>query len=136
MVSPISEEIAMIGTKNAMATVAVRNLAAAKRFYEETLGLQRAAGTPPEPAVYQAGKFRLLVYESKFAGTNQASAVSWDAGEDIEKIVDALKAKGVRFERYDDLPGLTRKGDLHVTEGFKAAWFKDPDGNIHALAGR
>jgi len=126
----------MIGSKDAMATVAVRNLPAARKLYEQTLGLQRAAGAPPEPPVYQAGKFRLLVYESKYAGTNQATAVTWDAGSDIENIVQALKAKGVAFEHYDDLPGLTRKGDLHVTENFKAAWFKDPDGNIHALGGR
>ena len=50
----------MLGTKDAMATVAVRDLAAAKKFYEQTLGLKRAAGAPmPEPPVYQAGKFRL-----------------------------------------------------------------------------
>jgi hypothetical protein len=28
------------------------------------------------------------------------------------------------------LPGLARKGDVHVAGTFKAAWFKDPDGNI------
>ena len=68
----------MLATKDGVATVAVRNLNAAKKFYEGTLGLKRADSPEPEPPVYQAGKFRLLVYESKYAGTNQATAVTWD----------------------------------------------------------
>src|SRR5947208_5621228 len=74
---------------------------------------------------YQAGKFRLLVYESKYAGSNQATAVTWDVGSDLEKVVQGLKAKGVVFEQYD-LPEMTRKGDIHQAGRMKAAWFKDP----------
>jgi hypothetical protein len=40
-----------------------------------------------------------------------------------------LKGKGVTFESYD-LPGATKDGDVHVMGELKAAWFKDPDGNI------
>jgi catechol 2,3-dioxygenase-like lactoylglutathione lyase family enzyme len=130
------EELAMLANKDAIATVAVSNLPAATKFYEGTLGLQRAPGTQPEPPVYQAGKFRLLVYQSKYAGTNQATAVTWEVGEDIEQTVQELKTKGVTFEHYDRLPEMTRMGDLHVSGRLKAAWFKDPDGNIHALLGR
>ena len=51
-----------------------------------------------------------------------------------EPVVAALKSKGLTFEHYD-LPGLTRKGDLHVADKFKGAWLKDPDGNIlHILS--
>lgn len=124
----------MLETKDVIATVAVRNLKAAKKFYEGTLGLKRADSPQPEPPVYQAGKFRLLVYESRYAGTNQATAVTWDVGADMEKVVQDLKGKGVVFEHYD-LPEMTRKGDVHVAGRMKAAWFKDPDGNIHALVG-
>jgi catechol 2,3-dioxygenase-like lactoylglutathione lyase family enzyme len=126
----------MLANRDAIATVPVSNLPNATRFYEGTLGLERAAGTQPEPPVYQAGKFRLLVYQSRYAGTNQATAVTWDVGDDIENVVQQLKAKGVTFEHYDALPGTTRLGDLHVSGRQKAAWFKDPDGNIHALVGR
>ena len=49
-------------------------------------------------------------------------------------MVQALRGKGVVFEHYD-LPGATRKGDVHHTGRTKAAWFKDPDGNILALVG-
>jgi hypothetical protein len=55
-------------------------------------------------------------------------------GKQVEDIVRALKAKGVTFEKYD-LPETTRTGDVHVTGAQKAAWFKDPDGNIHAIVG-
>ena len=47
---------------------------------------------------------------------------------DAEEIA-ALKGKGVSFEHYE-LPGTTLDGDVHVMGDMKAAWFKDPDGNI------
>ena len=50
----------------------------------------------------------------------------------MEKVVNDLKRKGVSFEHYD-LPGLTRRGDLHVSGDFKAAWFKDSEGNLLGL---
>lgn len=52
--------------------------------------------------------------------------------KDVDGLVKDLKAKGVAFEHYD-LPGLTRKGDVHVAGTHKNAWFMDPDGNILAL---
>jgi hypothetical protein len=72
----------------------------------------------------------VLVYPSEYAGTNQATAASWGAGADFEAVVESLQAKGVTFEHYDDLPDTTREGDVHVSEGFRGVWFKDPDGNI------
>jgi hypothetical protein len=51
---------------------------------------------------------------------------------DIEQAVTDLKAKGVAFEHYD-MPGVARKGDIHVAGHLKNAWLKDPDGNILAL---
>jgi hypothetical protein len=80
---------------------------------------------------YKSGNASLLVYESQYAGTNKATAVSW-AVEDLEDVVRELKGKGVHFEHYD-LPNTTRKGDVHGSGNTKAAWFKDPDGNVLAL---
>ena len=123
----------MLESKNAMATVAVKDLGASKKFYEATLGLKPLKG-PQEPGTvaYEAGVSMLLVYVSQFAGTNQATAVTWIVGADLEGLVQALKGKGVVFEHYD-FPGITRVGDVHVVGHLKNAWFKDPDGNIHAL---
>ena len=122
----------MLGGKEAMATVAVRDLASAKKFYEGTLGLKQTAKEGEEAITYQAGSTKLLVYRSQFAGSNKATATTWLIGSDMEKVVQGLRGKGVTFEHYQ-LPGLTLKGDIHEGEGMKAAWFKDPDGNIHAL---
>ena len=84
---------------------------------------------------FRTGTTSILVYESQFAGTNRATAATWMVEDDLEGVVQALKSKGVTFEHYD-FPGMKRDGDLHVTGKSRAAWFKDPDGNILALVGR
>ncbi|MBA3444241.1 MAG: VOC family protein [Gemmatimonadales bacterium] len=122
----------MLGGKDAAATIAVKDVKAAKKFYEGTLGLKLDNADEPEALVYQAGSSRIMVYQSQYAGTNKATAATWDVGGDIEKTVQALKAKGIAFEHYE-MPGMTLKGDVHVGGDMKVAWFKDPDGNIHAL---
>jgi catechol 2,3-dioxygenase-like lactoylglutathione lyase family enzyme len=114
---------------DAIATVAVRDLAAARRFYEQTLGLKPIDSEGEEVIVYRSGKSSLNVYRSQFAGTNQATAVTWNVGNAIDDVVARLKAKGVEFEHYE-MPGITRQGDLHLCGAMKVAWFKDPDGNI------
>ena len=81
---------------------------------------------------FESGSHQLLVYKSEFAGSNQATAVTWDVGQDTEGVVKELKDKGVAFEHYD-MPDMTRKGEIHKAGSMKAAWFKDPDGNILSL---
>jgi catechol 2,3-dioxygenase-like lactoylglutathione lyase family enzyme len=122
----------MLGGKEAMATLSVRDLNAAKRFYEGTLGLKLIDQQESEALTFQAGSSKILVYRSQYAGSNKATAATWLIGKDMEKVVQALRGKGVTFEHYN-MPGLTLKGDIHEGGGMKAAWFKDPDGNIHAL---
>ena len=126
----------MLSDKEAMATVAVKDLAAARNFYEEVLGLRPVGAESREAITYKAGTSRLVVYRSQFAGTNQATAVTWPVGNELETIVAGLRTKGLTFEHYD-LPGITRQGDIHLAgDDFKVAWFKDPDGNIISLFNR
>jgi catechol 2,3-dioxygenase-like lactoylglutathione lyase family enzyme len=125
----------MLGSKQAAATVAVRDLTAAKRFYETMLGLKQIATEGQEAVVYATTGSKLVVYRSQFAGTNQATGVTWNVGDDIDGVVRDLKSKGVTFEHYD-MPGMKREGDIHIAGGTRAAWFKDPDGNIHSLVNR
>lgn len=119
----------MLGNINAVANLAVKDLAVARRFYEDTLGLSQVDAEGDEVIVYRSGNTRINVYRSQFAGTNQATAVTWAVDGDIERVVDALKSRGVRFEHYD-MPDTKLVGDLHVMGDMKVAWFKDPDGNI------
>ena len=123
----------MLSGSPVIATVAVKDIEAATRFYEGTLGLSRLdLPNPDDPTniLYGSGDTAILVYQSSYAGTNQATYASWAVGDDIDSVVDDLRSKGVTFERYEDIPGATLEGDVHVIDGFKAAWFKDPDGNI------
>ena len=121
----------MLADKDAVATVAVKDLKAAKKFYGDTLGLKPTPVPEPEVLNYKSGDSTVLVYKSQFAGSNKATSVTWIV-DDVEGTVRDLKAKGVSFEHYD-FPGMTRKGDVHIAGKSKAAWFKDPDGNILAV---
>lgn len=118
----------MLNQGTVVATIAVKDLAKAQEFYGEVLGLeeldQRLGGV-----MYASGDGKLFVYESEYAGTNKATAVSWQVS-DIEPAIRDLKERGIEFEHYDNIPGMTREGDLHVMGNSKAVWFKDPDGNI------
>lgn len=119
----------MLGSRNASANLAVRDIAAARRFYEGTLGLEQVAAEGEDLLVFRSGDSKLNVYRSQYAGTNQATAVTWVVGDRMDDEVRALKDKGVAFEHYD-MPGMTREGDVYRAGDMRVAWFKDPDGNI------
>ncbi len=119
----------MLGKVDAVANIAVKDLGIARKFYEGTLGLKKVGAEGEELLVFRSGNSSLNVYRSRYAGTNQATAVTWAVGDDVEGVVRALKAKGVAFEHYD-MPDMRQQDDVYVGGGMKIAWFKDPDGNI------
>jgi catechol 2,3-dioxygenase-like lactoylglutathione lyase family enzyme len=121
----------MLGTHEATATIAVKDLDAARKFYEGTLGLTPGGDENDEALLYKTGRSSLLVYRSQFAGSNKATAATWSVG-DVDAAVKDLKARGIQFERYD-MPDVKHEGDVHVFGPTRVAWFKDPDGNIHSL---
>lgn len=117
----------MLSDSTIFATIAVSDIASGKKFYGETLGLEQTDENPGG-VTYTSGGGKLFVYESQTAGKGEATCAAWEVG-DIESVVEDLKAKGISFEHYD-FPGGTREGDIHTMGPMKAAWFKDPDGNI------
>lgn len=125
----------MLGQTNAVANLAVRDLARAKAFYERTLGLKEVDHMGEEVSVLKSGNTVINVYRSDYAGTNKATAVTWQVGDKIDSMVRELKTKGVSFEHYD-LPDTRLEGDVHVFGDLKVAWFKDPDGNILNLVNK
>ena len=122
----------MLEKTKAVATIAVRDTATARRFYEGALGLKPLASAQKGVLTYESGDSTVLVYESPYAGTNKATSATFIVGDGLDRTVDALKAKGVRFEHYD-LPDTTLRGDIHESGDTRVAWFKDPDGNIISL---
>ena len=121
----------MLGKANATPMIAVNDLDRARHFYGATLGLDAKDAMGGEVLEVRSGDTLINVYRSEYAGTNKATALTFDV-DDIEAEVKDLKDKGIFFEHYD-MPGLEKQGDLYVGEGMKTAWFKDPDGNILSL---
>jgi catechol 2,3-dioxygenase-like lactoylglutathione lyase family enzyme len=121
----------MFNEGTVVATIAVSDISSAKEFYGGTLGLTMVDDNPGG-VTYKSGAGKLFVYQSQMAGTNEATYASWEV-DDVDAVVDDLKAKGITFEHYE-LPGMTREGDIHSMGQYKSAWFKDPDGNILSVA--
>ena len=120
----------MLNDKKAYSTIPVADLAAARRFYEETLGMQPEMVTEGG-VMYGSGGSQFFVYPSRTrpAGHTQMSWLVLD----IKAEVAALKGKGVKFEHYD-VPGLEMVDEIaHSGPDVWTAWFKDPDGNLLGL---
>ncbi len=124
----------MVDLGTAHATIAVTDMDRAKKFYGETLGLS-AKEERSDGVIYESGGTWMLVYPSSFAGTNQATCMSFEVS-DVEKTVEELVGRGVTFEQYD-FPGMkTDARGIAEIQGERGAWFKDPDGNILAVGQR
>jgi catechol 2,3-dioxygenase-like lactoylglutathione lyase family enzyme len=114
--------------------IPVANVARARKFYEEKIGLvakeEYAGGV-----VYECGDGSwVFMYPSAGAGTSRASTAFWTVN-DVVAEVDALRKKGVVFEEYD-MPGLKTVNGIATGGGAKTAWFKDSEGNILAISQR
>ena len=116
----------MLADTRAFSGFAVRDLSQAREFYSETLGLN----TSEEHGLmwlHLAGDRPTLVYP-KPDHTPATYTILNFAVDNIEKAVDDLAARGVRFERYEgmeqDAKGIFRGGGPFI------AWFKDPAGNV------
>ena len=121
----------MLGDKRAIATIPVKNIENAKGFYEGVLGLTNLF-EDSSGVLYQSGNSQVFVYTSPFASSNKATAATWAVGQDLESIIEKLKAKGITFETYD-VPGTITEGILHINGNLKEASFLDLDGNSLSL---
>jgi catechol 2,3-dioxygenase-like lactoylglutathione lyase family enzyme len=113
------------------AVIAVTDMARAKDFYENTLGLVGGQDQPDGGVRYPCGDTELHVYPSQYAGGSGATIAGWTV-DDIDAAVDELTAKGVTFEQYGDPLNTDEKGIARMGD-FTGAWFKDPDGNILSI---
>ena len=113
------------------AYIPAKDIARARRFYEEKVGLhvkeERNGGV-----VYEfADGTACFMYPTPFAGTSQASQAFWSVA-DVDAEIVALEARGVVFESYDMPVERSPEGAV-IAGGAKTAWFKDTEGNIMAL---
>ena len=117
------------------AVVPVSDVDAAIRFYGDTLGLvlkERRSDLPENrEAEFDAGGGTLLVYESVGAGQSRHTVAGFRV-DDIDEAVRSLRERGVAFEEYD-LPDLKTQNGIAAVGDVRAAWCRDPDGNILAV---
>ena len=117
------------------AVVPVSDIEAAIRYYGDTLGLvlkERRSDLPENrEAEFEAGDGTLLVYESVGAGQSRHTVAGFRV-DDVDAAVRSLRERGVVFEEYD-LPDLKTVDGVASVGDVRAAWCKDPDGNILAV---
>ena len=127
----------MLSNKAVYATLPAVDIKRARKFYEETLGLNIAMEDPSPGFMVMAGEGTMF-YVYQRAATRADNTVLEFKVDDVEAEVMQLKNKGVKFEEYD-IPSMGIKTVNGIaTMGFamgqeKAAWFKDSEGNILAL---
>ena len=121
----------MLQSSPMYAYIPATDVARARRFYEEQVGLtptREVAGG----VIYEfADRTACFLYPTPNAGTNKASQAFWQV-QDVEREVAELRARGVTFEEYD-VPGLKTHNGIATAGGARSAWFKDTEGNVMAL---
>jgi len=125
----------MLKTARITAIVPVSDVEAAIRFYGDTLGLElveRRDDLAQNPeAEFRAADGTLLAYVSKGAGQSRHTVAGFRV-DDLDSVVSGLRERGVMFEEYD-LPDLKTEQGIAAIGDVRAAWCRDPDGNILAI---
>jgi catechol 2,3-dioxygenase-like lactoylglutathione lyase family enzyme len=118
----------MLASSKAISMLPVVEMSRARKFYEEALGLPRPVVQPNGTAQYEAGGTRFALYPRQTPTRADHTALSFEV-KDLAAEMKQLRARGVVFEEYD-LPGLKTENGVCVLGSERAAWFKDPEGNI------
>ena len=128
----------MLGKAEIAAIVPVSDVDSAVEYYGGTLGLELQVRRDDLPenreAEFRAGDGTLLVYESVAAGQSRGTLAAFRV-EDIDAVVAGLRGQGVAFEEYDT-PDLKTENGIASIGDIRAAWARDPDGNIIAFEQR
>jgi catechol 2,3-dioxygenase-like lactoylglutathione lyase family enzyme len=125
----------MFKDTQAFSGFSVNDMAAAKKFYGETLGLDLGEDQMGF-TLKIAGGNSIFVYQKDNHEPATFTILNFPV-DDIDKTIDELTAKGVKFEHYDNLgfdqdeKGVAR--GLATNMGPDIAWFKDPAGNVLAV---
>ena len=121
----------MLNGNQVTAILPVKDMARARRFYENQLGLEPRGLRPDGKFIYRCGGTVLALFPRPGGTKAEHTALSFRV-DDIEKEIRELEARGVVFAEYD-LPGLKTVKRVCVLGSEKAAWFQDPEGNILCL---
>jgi predicted enzyme related to lactoylglutathione lyase len=124
----------MLENSRVEANIPAGDLKRAREFYGDKLGLTPSAEFEGVAMTYKtSGGTTFNIYETEYAGQAGHTIAQWHV-DDVQAEVDDLKAKGIKFEVYDNMPGVEWDGEVASIPGLgHAAWFKDSEGNIMCL---
>ncbi len=120
-----------LGGCNIVGFVTIVDVARAKEFYRDTLGLRLVSEEPPFALVFDANGIMLRLAMGKELPPASGTVLGWQV-PDASAAVNALEQAGVRFERYSRMP-QDKLGIWTTPTGAKVAWFRDPDGNLLSI---
>ncbi|MFE7593688.1 VOC family protein [Kitasatospora sp. NPDC057512] len=123
----------MLGDAPLQAVIPATDLARAKAFYTDTLGL-KLAEEGEEEFVCDCGGTQFTVYRTPSGGQAAHTLASFKV-TDLDGEMAGLRDRGITFEEYD-FPGLQTVDGVAEGEGMRAAWFKDSEGNIVCVSQR
>lgn len=125
----------MLSDCRVAATIPVSDLASARAFYEDTLGMKVLEDMGDGVAFECAGGTVISVFKSSGASDGSFTQAGFECA-DLDAEMAELGSRGVEFERYD-MPGFsTDEHGVADLDGQRGAWFKDPAGNLLALTER
>jgi catechol 2,3-dioxygenase-like lactoylglutathione lyase family enzyme len=124
----------MLGQSKAFSGFSVNDAKKARDFYGRTLGLE-VSESNGSLQLHLAGGNDVFIYSKPDHSPATFTVLNFPV-DDVDKAVDELGTRGVRFEKYDR-PGLkTDERGIMRGEGPTIAWFKDPAGNILSVIER
>jgi catechol 2,3-dioxygenase-like lactoylglutathione lyase family enzyme len=121
----------LLNQSTVVATLPVKDIKRARKFYEEKLGLKVIIEGPHNELILEAGWGSVLGLYQRAPIKAEHTMATFQV-HDLETVVKELRSKGVKFEDYD-LPGIKTENGIVTTKGGiydKGAWFKDSEGNI------
>lgn len=117
----------MIRTKRTFGSFSVDDMDAARRFYEDLLGMDVTMVASEGPMFLNGpGGGDFLVYPKPDHSPASFTVLNLSV-EDIEETVEDLMSEGVQFQRYEEIPSDER--GIHRSQSHSIAWFTDPAGN-------
>ncbi len=117
----------MLSGAHATAMLPTTNVDRAVRFYEDKLGFHPKSKLPNGEVLFESDGLEFALYPRPTPPKSDHTQLTWEVS-DVRAEASELRQRGVRFEDYPEYK--TRDGIAEMGEGEKAAWFKDPDGNI------
>jgi predicted enzyme related to lactoylglutathione lyase len=125
----------MLKIKDVGAALPAQDIARARQFYEQKLGLKPSELQPDGSARYQVGNSTFFVFVSRGKASGDHTQMGFEV-DDASSAVGELKKAGIMVEEYDYPDFKTKDGVVEMPDGGKGAWFKDTEGNLISILQR